>query len=327
MGRLAVIVATAILIGFAFDGHWFGGQPYDISFTVPADAEVPRADLVWKIVVANTVLASGAIEVMRGHTHQLTIELPPVRVRTTATWLYEFTQVTSDDFIEHGQHYLHLYPTDLLDSIAIPTDRRLVMVADASDSLVGVLNESGIPFERINEPTQMPLYRVDMVIVVANHDKPDGFAQTALLRIAGAGSTVLVLERIGTRGLFDLPFRRTRFLSGSVGEKQCPLLTHIEQITPDMLLHLKAGTDRSQEPTFYHSQPNTEADMEADACLAEDDPLFALLSAYTIGRGELILAQIPFREWRSDPRSQLLLRNAILHLSGGHPKHRKSIGG
>ena len=87
-----------------------------------------------------------------------------------------------------------------------------------------------------------------------------------------------------------------------------PLAAHFELIAPAAELKVKALRLPVDEPALEIAFWPREVRSEEPA------PIDALLVSKTIGRGRVVLCQIPLGPWESDPRSQLFLADALDYL-------------
>lgn len=304
-----------ILVLLSNDGHWIGGQESTISIQWNLTAEQPTAVLIWELTAAEIRIAEGRLA-LPATENPSTIRLTPpaVRVRTSMRWMYRLIERDSRREITRGERTLHVYPSDILSDVGRPLDGKQVVVWDSSDDLSGILAQTLVKARTIKQASDLPLERVDMILVAPDQIGEGPFEQAALAGQAEAGAEVMVFQQKRPAALVGYPLVRRAVFPRLDWRTDHPLL---RRLAPDDIQSWSAGADRD---LWAIQLPADEPALEVVFWPRESPgeqpvPIDAMLVVKAVGQGRIVLCQFPLGPWRTDPRSQIFLANTLDYLA------------
>ncbi len=308
-------VAKILLVILSNNGHWLGGQEGRISIRWAADVQQPEAVLVWDLTLNGIRVDGNQVAMARGSNFSVVrIKAPEVRVRTTMQWQYRLHQREDASEIARGLVTIHVYPDNLLAGLGKRMADKKIVVWDRAGQLSEVLARAKVPHQTIEHPSKLQFARPDVILV--GRDELDGapFAQSSLIGQARAGAGILIFKQTRARALAGYAVAR-RPVPSKLAWREDHLL--LEQFRPEDLQSWLTG---EQSDLWAIQLPADEPALEVGYWPREvpgEDPvpIDALLVAKAVGKGRVVLCQIPLGDWPSDPRSQRLLANALNYLT------------
>jgi len=306
--------AAALIVILSNQGYWFGGQPGTIRVSWAMKGPVPEAVLAWELKVDEVPLGSGLIRMGPGDpASELTVTVPEVRVRTPMRWHYRVQASEDGTLLCEGEEVIHIYPGSLLAGLNRLWKGKRVLVWDSPDGLGSVLSEAGIACRRIAKGPDLQTVAGELIVVGPDQLGNDAFAQASLDGLARSGAGVLVFAQTKVDTLFGFAVARRAGTASLEWRAGHPLLKGFDTKS----LQTLTGAGRQ----LWAIQ------LPADAPVLEIGfwpreisgdrpvPIDALLSVQTVGAGRIVLCQIPLGPWERDPRSQMVLANALRYLA------------
>jgi hypothetical protein len=307
-------VNSIIIILLSSQGYWFGGEEETIAINWALETPPADAVLEWRLVADGVRLADGRLRMPERNAAepaQVRITPPAVRVRTRMRWIYRLHAAEGREELHAGEAEIHVYPRDLLASVAGRLEGLRIAVLDEGQGLPAVLAAANVPHQRVAHASELQFARVDLLLVGPDRIDATPFAQSALVAQASAGAGVIVFIQNRVPRLTDYGVARRPVPASLEWRREHPLLEGFR--LEDLQSWLAAGPDL--RPIQL---PPDEAALEIaywppEAPGDEPGPVDALLVSRSIGQGRLVLCQIPLGDWKKDPRSQKFLANALAY--------------
>jgi hypothetical protein len=314
-------LATLLVVILSNQGYWFGGQAETITLHSAVRAGLPGAALLWELQFSGVGLANGKLAIT-GDDKPTVLNLTPpsVRARLTMHWVYRIVQTSDGKQIGSGDVPIEMFPDDLLAGLARRVgNHRLIVLdpADATDGLAKTLTDAKVPFTLVAEAGQLQMMQADAVLVGQGMLAGSPFDQGPLAALADSGTSVMVLHQAPMDRLFGYGVTdRNAPASGDAGALQWredhPLLNgflHADlQAWPGTLTTLDAVNLPADAPALDIASYPREVPGRMPA------PIDAVAVTKAVGKGRLVLWQLPVGNFSTDPRSQMLLGNAIDYL-------------
>lgn len=304
-----------LIILLSQQGYWFGGQPGSIELRWAVKDKPPDAVLVWHVAAGEVHLASGEVALPSGEKpSSVTITAPEVRVRTELRWIFRVVEKETGKNIVQGEKILRVFPATLLDPLKERMADHQLVVCDGVDGLGEVLAEAGVRLRRIAHPSELRLTRTDIILVGSDSLENKPFVQAPLFGQAESGASVMIFAQTRVPTLMGYPLARRSMPLQMEWRSDHPLLAHygssdlhswLAGPPQDLWAILLTG----DEPTMRIACPPGEASADVS------ESAEAYWVTKHVGRGRLVLCQIPMGAWKTDPKSQLLLVNALNYLS------------
>ncbi|MDH3582934.1 MAG: hypothetical protein OER86_01825, partial [Phycisphaerae bacterium] len=292
----------------AQDGHWFGGQAATADLRWGAK-KVPESRLAWTLGYEDLSIASGAVRVggdVRPDT--IRIDLPPVRVRTSARFRYRLLRANAAKSIAEGEASVVLYPKDLLGGLSQRTGNRSIVAWDTGKDLSTVLTAGGIRHNLIQRESELRLASADIVLVATGEIRDKPFSQSRLTSYAERGSNVLILEQRDVKALAGIPLTTVPAKATIVWSKPHPLLTHLRRyVAPKDVMTFRALRISSISAINGELLSLARFDRRGESDVSQA----ALAGVVPTGKGQIVFCQLPLPPFGSDPRSQLFLSDVI----------------
>ncbi|HEX4056415.1 MAG TPA: hypothetical protein VHX86_19310 [Tepidisphaeraceae bacterium] len=309
-----MILAALLIILLPQQGYWFGGEPQEVTVRWPTQGKMPPVDFSWNLMVGNIRLTGGTLPI-RSDADATTFKITPpkVRTRTTASIIYRVRQHEGGKELGGGDLSVQLFPRDMLSGLVRRLNGKRLAVWDSSGLLSHVLKSAKVAFVDTKDGSGLVLTRYDIVLVGGDVLGTSLFAQQPLLDQARAGASVMVFaQQKSSVDLFGYALDDRKMPSRLNWRMDHPLFAGFERAdleswlhdSPDALaLRLPADEPALEIAWWPREVPGT-----------EPVPLDALVISKSIGAGRIVLCQLPLGDWSTDPRSQLLLSNAIDYL-------------
>lgn len=308
-------LATLLVIAVSNQGYWFGGEPATIACR-PAVKDLPGADLIWELRLDGIALSQGTAAVP-GDDKEAVIHLTPpkVRARVTFNWFYRVVERNTKKVFETGKIPLSVFPDDLLEGLARRLGRKRLVICDKPRGLARALESAAIPCTEV-ALDKLEFARADDIVLVGPDLLTDSpFEQGPLMNLAEAGASVIVFRQSEPGLLFGFPLmNRVAPAHPDTIEWRMdhPLLAGFE---PQDLRSWIAGVSLLEVIQLPPDEPALEVGFyPREVAGDEPAPIDALLVSKSVGKGRIVLCQLPLGDWKKDPRTRMLLRNAIDYL-------------
>jgi hypothetical protein len=304
--------ASLIVILLGNQGYWFGGQAGEISVQWIERAKMPDAVLVWQLMAADVRLADGRVAMAAEGVTKLQITVPQVRARTQMRWLYQLRDKQGKE-LSPGEQRLNVYPVDLLEPTKKQLAEKRILAWDRTGTLSGVLEKANIRHTRIRQVNELRLARADFILVGADEIPNELFAQDPLLDHAQAGAGVGIFLQSRPTSLAGYAVRLRAAPEHFDWRREHPLLL---QFSPEDLRAWIAPGKQLPAIALPADEPALEiAWWPREAPSKEPVPIDALIVSKTLGKGRVVLCQLPLGPWATDPRSQQMLANVLNYLT------------
>jgi len=306
----AVNPAAVILIAMLNQGYWIGGQPGEISLQWSATADMPAALVQWKLSYGDAQLGTGQVAWKAGAKGAtIAITAPAVRALSDVECSFIVKRADTGQTIAQAHTTLHLYPSDLLAKLAERLGDKSLAVWDKADGLPTILKVAKVPFTRLDDEASLQFTHYEIIIVGPDQLVERPFGQTKLLGHAQNGASVLVLRQ-----------SRAKTLAGYALQKRALPARLTWREGAGLLEHLRTRQLTAGEEAPAVQLPADEPALELvywprEVRSAEPAPIDALLVSKTMGRGRIVLCQIPLGDWKRDPIAQLFLADALDYLA------------
>ena len=304
------ILAGLLILVLPHHGHWFGGAEGTVRIGWGIRAKIPDAVVAWELRYGPTVVQHGRVGLRGdGEPSRLKITMPQVRVRTPMELSLRVLSVKGNKELAKASATVHLYPK-LPAGVGKAVSGKQVVLWDRAKGLSEVLKAVGISHKRIHGPSGLSMTSPDLIIVGQNQldDKP--FTQSALIEQARRGANVLVLAQERPHRLAGLALVKRKAPVRLTWRAGHPLARHLKLFQADEMpptvraLVLPHGTPAE----VVGHWPVTDRRPKRG-------PLHVLLAVMAVGKGRLVLCQMPMGNWKTDPRSQLFLADVLDYMS------------
>jgi len=306
--------ATILIILLSHQGYWFGGQDQTVTVTWPVAQKMPAADLRWELMLGEMRLSGDQIRVPgERDSTVITLKVPKVRVKTEMWWTYRLTAVDGGKELLSSERAVHVYPPTSWGDLAARLAKQKFFVVDQPDGLPSLLAAAGIDAARLNVVDGLQSVKVDVVIVGANQLGDSLFAQAPLVSQAKSGAQIMILEQRQAQTLIGYALSPRPASSSFSWREEHPLFAGLDK--NDLASWVDGGRSDLSAIRLPRDEPALEvAHWPRESPGTEQVPIDALVAVKAIGKGRMVLWQIPLEDWKSDPRSQLLLENALNYL-------------
>jgi hypothetical protein len=301
-----VETAALILLALSHGGHWFGGQTGTVTARCGADVDLPAAVFVWELGYGEVRIASGRQELPAGRgSVSFKLQTPQVRAVTDLTLVYRLELADGSGEIARSEATIRLYPTDLLAGAAERLSGVRIAVWDAPHGLPAVLAAAGVRHDRIDSTDALRSIRPQIVLVGPDQLPDRPLVQTPLLAYAEQGASVLILEQRKKMKLAGYPIRPRASPRALIWQEH-PLGHDLRQ------WDLHAQTPSLFAIALPADEPVLEiASWPGEVASKQPAPVDALLVTKSVGKGRVVLCQLPLGDWSRDPRSQTFLATAL----------------
>ncbi|MBN1506181.1 MAG: hypothetical protein JW955_05020 [Sedimentisphaerales bacterium] len=309
-----MIAAKILMLILSNEGHWFGGQAGTISAQWAAQFEQPEAVLKWDLLIGEVCVAGDQLAVQRGSKASVVTVTPPeVRARTRMRWVYHLYQRGDGKEIDAGEAAVQVYPAPKADRLKDRLPDRRIAVWDTAGGLADALSKAGLEFRRIRKAADLQLSRVDVVLVGPDELRHEVFDQSPLIALAEAGAGVVLFEQRRPRSLAGYALMRRTASIRPTWRGNHPLMSGLEVDDVQSWLggpgkEIWAVELPADEPVLEigHWPPVVEGPRPG--------PVQVVLAVKAVGKGRMIVSQIPLGPWDTDPRTQQFLDNVLGYL-------------
>jgi hypothetical protein len=296
--------AALVMVVLSGQGYWFQGQRGTVEIAWVLGQEMPGAEVIWRLQLGEATVTSGRAP-MPATGAAIRIEAPAVRARTAMRWMFEVRD-EGGRLLSSGERTIHVFPTRMLDGLARRLGERKLLLLDPDGQLAPLLREAGVPHELVTEST-LRLRQADLVMVAPDALDASPFSQAPLIGQARGGASVFLFaqhrpDRLAEFAVRDRPVAPLKWREDHV------LFSGLD--SQDLQRWIDRGEVRAiQLPA---DEPALELAWWPEAARGKQPgPIEALAVTQRVGDGRIVLWQVPLGSFDSDPRSQMLLRNAI----------------
>ncbi len=305
--------AVVVIILLSHQGFWIGGDQNDIGLQWAARGGQPAADLRWELELGGTRVAWGNTAMLPDPgTTEIRLTPPEVRVPVTMRWKYTLTAHAGGKELDHGETPIEIFPSSLLDGLNRRIGRSRIAVWDNGEGLSGALDQAKAAYTRVTNLSKLAFLRPQAVLVGSDMLDDSPFTAGPLIELAHAGASVMFFYqgRSDTVDGYDLVRRnapvRLEWLADHalLRGMDATMLKSIAGAAESFLpVRLPADEPALAIAAWPREVPGT-APVSIDA----------LLVSKAVGKGRIVICQLPLTEWTKDPRAQLLLVNAMDYL-------------
>ena len=283
---------------------------------------MPPANLVWELGLGTVKLNGGTLAVAAGEgPTRVALKPPDVRVRVAMRFTYRLVEREGGKVLEEGELPLHVFPADLTADWATRAgSQRIVVWDDGAGELPRALSAAKVPFTRVDDLSRV-LDRPDAILVGADRLDASPFAGASLLNFARAGSSVAAFEQTRPDRLAEYPLGKRQRLADLQFMADHPLFDRLEPADLQSWANAQPSDGAAGgRPVRPVQLPADEPALELawwprEAAGERPVPVDALVVAKSIGRGRIVLCQLPLGRLDRDPRSQLFMGNLLSHLA------------
>ena len=185
-----------------------------------------------------------------------------------------------------------------------------LFVWDGAKGLPAALKPRGVEFVHVRSEADLQFVRPDALIVGAEQLGKDAAGEDKLLNLADAGTSVLVLRQTQPAKLAGYPVVRRVLPPSFAWNAEHPLARRLRPfetraLGPDAwAIRLPADEPALEIGWWPRESPGL-----------KPAPIDALVVVKALGKGRIVLCQVPLGPWETDPRSQLFLVDALDYLA------------
>ena len=303
--------ATLIILLLSNQGYWLSNQTGTISVQWNATSGVLAADLQWDLMIYEVTLASGKVAMPTDDKPAtISIKIPQVRVRTTARFAYRLIRRDNSKQLDKGEVPINLFPPDLTSGWADRLHDKQLVVIDSPDGLPKLLDAAKVQYARVDDASRID--RADVILVGPDQIDDSTFAQSAIMTLAEQGRSVMIFRQSKPSQIAGYPQVTRPMPTKLTWRLDHPLFERFSEA--DLQSWLASG------PTIQAIElPADESALELAWWPRESPgikpvPIEAAALVKAVGTGRIVLFNIPLGDWQHDPRSQLLLNNALTYL-------------
>lgn len=321
-------ICAVLIITLSTQGYWFGGREGTVSLHWPVKEENREAVLIWELLYGNIKIKTGRFAIEVGEKPiEIKIKTPEVRVRTSMRWECRLEEKKSGEVIAKGTASINLFPQDIITKLPRILEDRSIMVCDQVQDLAGFLGKNRVPFRTAHDISAFQTAQPDIILIGPDQIREGVFRQVPVISQVESGSRVLILAQHKTKTLAGYPLVYRTVPRRGFERRTHPLLKGFW--TSDLLSLPAMGKDGcmgirlpADEPVLKIAwwQPEIqtwlEPEIQSEIPGWYPVPVDAMIISKTIGKGRLVLCQIPLGPWKDDPRTQMFLGNALEYLSG-----------
>ncbi len=304
--------AVLIIVALSNQGYWFGGHETEINARWAASGELPAADFSWDLSVGQVSLASGKVALNGDKPATIRFVPPEVRTQITARLAYRVIKRDGAAELERGELKVQLFPNDLLTDVPRLLRNHRVVIIDRPDGLPKLFAANDVTALSVNSVSRLQTVPADVILVGPNMLDPNPLFQAPLYFQENAGARVLVFEQRRVKSLGGYEVVQRARPSSLKWITDHPLFDGLQP--DDLSTWLHPGQDLAplRLPLNDVGRPLTFWPREQPD--AQPLSVDSLLISRSSSIGRTIYCQIPLGPWDTDPRSQILLANAVDYL-------------
>ena len=317
-------LTTLLLVALSNDGCWLGGRIETVQVQWAVERPIAGATFSWRLMCGEASLTSGRFALAaERRPAAFRVVVPRVRTHTAMRLVYRAEQEGKTKPIAEGSVAVDVYPDDLLAGVAKRLTSKYLFVWEQPDALAkhlfvwdrpealpALLKQAKIEATLIHGVEGLSFASPNILIVGSDRLGTDSADQQKLLDLAGAGAGVLVFNQTRPSTLAGYRLVRRAPPAKLDWQRDHPLTAPLRWF------------DRSHHAgdVWAIRLPADEPALEIAAwprevAGKEPAPIDALVVSKNVGKGRIVLCQIPLGAWQSDPRSQLFLADALDYLA------------
>jgi hypothetical protein len=304
-------LTTILLVALSNGGYWLSGQTETVEIRWATEQPVAGVTLAWRLTAGEASLASGRLSLSADRqptTFRLTV--PRVRTRTAMKLAWRAEQAGRNKPIAEGIAAIEAYPDDLLAGLSKRLTAKHVFVWDQPESLPALLKKAKIEYTQVSDEKGLSFISPDILIVGKGRLGTEAADQQKILGLASSGVNVLVLNQTRPSTLAGYALTRRTPPAKLAWREEHPLTASLRRF----------GDQQGLGDCWPIRLPADEPALEIafwprEVAGTAPAPIDALVVNKSVGRGRLVLCQIPLGSWQSDPRSQLFLVDALDYLA------------
>jgi hypothetical protein len=305
-------LAGILLIVLAHQGYWFGGRQNTIIVRPAARGGLPAADIFWELSFGQVRVGRGQAEIDRNGDTTIHVTPPPVRTRVELRWDYRLIARDSGKELDHGVILLNVFPDDLCAQLPQRLGHKRLVVWDKPTGLSELLDRAKVPYIAVHSADRLQVMTADVLLVGPGAIGDSPFEQTPLAAMAEAGASVMIFRQTTPASLMGYALTDQNAPAAPRWLADHPLLNGFHPADLNGWL-----ADRNE--LWVIGLPADEPALEIgyyppETASNKPGPLDAVLVTKSTGAGRIVLCQLPLENWVTDPRSQMLLKNAIDYL-------------
>lgn len=311
-------IAGWLVILLSNGGYCLGDGPCTVDVQWAADVEMPAAVVAWDVSYAHTVIADGRVLLAgRGAPTRITLTLPPVRARIALAWSYRLLRQCDAEVLATGSRTIEVYPTTEFARLAarLAGGRVLVLETAATTALSRLLEDAGVAAHRVAALAEVELQPADVVLVGPERLRATRESDGPLLAAAENGAGVLMLVQRGVGQVTGFEVRPCHVTVGAIWQTAHPALS---DVPPDAWRSWLEGGEPVVSAVEVRADDTTATELAYwPASCWERTPAtgMALIVEKKVGRGRLMLCQVPACANVDDPRTQRFLAAALEYLA------------
>jgi hypothetical protein len=302
---------TLLLVMLSGEGYWFSGRAQTVQVQWNVKEPVAAAAITWRLECGGAQLASGRVVLpVKDRTAKIRLTLPEVRVPTEMQFVYRAEQAGAAKAIAEGSLPVHVYPKTLLAGVAERAKGKQLLVWDRPEGLPALLKAAGVEYTLVRKEADLQFLRPDVIVVGPEQLGRETEGQGKLLNLAHVGASVLVFRQTqlsklaGYAVVRRAPPAKLDWLADHLLTRHSPLFEPCG-IGPDAWAVQLPADEAAQEIAWW----------PREAAGDEPAPIDALVLVKALGKGRIVLCQVPLGRWDSDPRSQLFLADVLDYLA------------
>lgn len=295
--------AVVLVIMCINSGYWYAGRDALVTLQWPDGVEQIDATWQWELKYGQTALAVGEKQLVADQPAQLKIAVPKVRVRTPMSLHWRLVTAGDASLIEAGTISIQVFADDPLPAAIQRLGKRAVAVWSSDQGLIKAITDAGLQPHTIETAGDLATVVADVMIVGPETLASNAMLNQPLIDHARAGATVVVFRHADRPTLLgvDLVSRR---------------IARPPRVRANHTLRLGL-TDGDIRSLVGKAARVLRVDSNASDVLVVSDKIQtpdaqtidALCLVRPIGKGQLVLCQLPLGDWASDPRARQLLSN------------------
>jgi hypothetical protein len=301
-----------IIVILSQSGYWLADKDYPVSVRWAVPDQAPQATLVWELSIDSILLDHGSLPMNVGdRSTDFTIKCPKVHARTTLTLRYHLVSTAGKQELAAGTLPIRAFPDNLTDGWAKLISGENTAIIDSADGLPALLTKAKVSsFDRLAEALDLQLRRPNLILVGPNRLDDSPFAQGPLIDQARAGAGVLILQQSNINRVNGNAVVHRARPANLVWQYDHPLLNGFNRDDLDSWSS-ELPPELSAVRILRESTVVAVASWPSDGQSRYND---TIISSQTVGRGRIVLCQLPLGSWQTDPRAILFISNALDYL-------------
>lgn len=303
--------ATLLIVLLSNQGYWFGGREGIITLRPAVKGGLPAAAISWKLMLDGVQIQSGKTQLTGDDADTIVRLTPPApRVRTMLIWNYDVVDRAGKS-LEHANRTLVVFPDNLLDHLTDRIKEMTLAVWDDPSGLPKLLDQAHVKYVLVDSGS-LEVSKADVVLVGEGQIDDSAFTQAPLMALAQSGASVMIFRQSKPRELMAYEVVERTTPSQLEWRTDHPLLVNFQAedlnswiVEAPRLLAIQLPADEAALEIGY---------FKREVAGRDPAPIDAALMTKSVGKGRFVLCQLPLGDWSRDPRSQILLSNAIDYL-------------